>query len=670
MPGKEEISVQDLNQLLHQQDLKLQKTYELLRESEEKFRVAFKISPDAININRLSDGLFIDINEGFTHLTGYTWKDVEGKTSKEIHIWYDPEDRKKLVSALQENGKVFNLEARFILKNGTVKTALMSASVLSLNSEDYILSVTRDIDEIIKARARLSESELRFRQLAENIDDIFWLTEGHTLLYINNALEFKFGYNTAKFYSNIEEVANIIHKDDIHIYNDLIKADYRSDDPVSRQIRIIDINGTVHWLWVRLFPVPVSTGEIRRVVGIASDITFQKDIESELRSAKEKAQESDKLKSAFLANLSHEIRTPMNGIIGFSELLTREVPENQTFNSYIEVINKCNDQLLHIIDDLVDISKIEAGQLLLNERNCRIAKVIEDLYIMYLKECERMGKNSVLLYKDYNPQYFDTVITTDENRLRQILMNLLNNALKFTEEGHIRFGFNVGDRNGMIEFFVEDSGIGIPESQIETIFKPFRQIQQSGSRIYGGTGLGLSICRGLLKLMGGTIQVESKPGKGSRFNFSIPRKHIPGNMVKENDNSLNKDDIMQFEGKTVLVVEDDDMNYAFLHEVLSSTGMEIDRAINGAEAVEKAIKNKPGIIIMDIRLPIMSGLEATKKIREEKITVPIIAQTAYAMSEDKAKCLAAGCDDYVSKPIHKELLLKKMDYHLHRKAIS
>ncbi|HLO58732.1 MAG TPA: ATP-binding protein [Bacteroidales bacterium] len=665
MPKQEEISVQDLNQLLHKQDLKLQKTYELLRESEEKFRVAFKISPDSININRLSDGLFIDINEGFTHITGYTWKDVEGKTSKDINIWYDQEDRKKLVKALQENGKVFNLEARFMLKNGTIKTALMSASILSLNGEDYILSVTRDIDEIIRARAQLRESELRFRQLAENIDDIFWLTEGRKLLYINNALEDKFGYDIGRFYNHIEEVANIIHTDDLHIYYDLIKADYRSSDPVSRQIRVTDVKGTVHWLWVRLFPVPVSSGEIRRVVGIASDITFQKEIESELRSAKEKAQESDRLKSAFLANLSHEIRTPMNGIIGFSELLTREVPENPTFNSYVEVINKCNDQLLHIIDDLVDISKIEAGQMLLNERDCRIARVIEDLYIMYLKECERMGKNSVLLYKDYNPQFFDTVITTDENRLRQILMNLLNNALKFTEEGHIRFGFHAGDKNGMIEFFVEDSGIGIPESQIETIFKPFRQIQQSGSRIYGGTGLGLSICRGLLKLMGGTIRVESEPGKGSRFNFSIPRKHIR-NKVKEKDNFINKEDIMQFEGKTVLVVEDDDMNYAFLQEVLSATGMEIDRAINGEEAVEKAINNKPGIIIMDIRLPIMSGLDATKKIREQKITVPIIAQTAYAMSEDKAKCLAAGCDDYVSKPIHKELLLKKMDYHLHR----
>jgi signal transduction histidine kinase/CheY-like chemotaxis protein len=433
--------------------------------------------------------------------------------------------------------------------------------------------------------------------------------------------------------------------------------------PLARQLRILDNEGHIHWLWIRLFPIPNPGNNINRFTGIASDITHQKDIERELRTAKEKAQESDQLKSAFLANLSHEIRTPMNGIIGFSELITRAVSGNSDLDHYVEIINKCNEQLLHIIDDLVDISKIEANQMQLNEQECNITALIDDLFLFYHHELSRMGKNNIQLLKQIELSDNENIILTDEYRLRQVLMNLMNNAVKFTLEGHIRFGIVKG-KGSYLEIFVEDTGIGISPEQTEIIFKPFRQID---SNLNSGSGLGLSICRGIVKLMGGKIRVESEPDLGSTFSFTIPYR-VP-DRTSDQKKSRQKEDTMHLEGKTLLIVEDDDMNFAFLEEILASTEMKFLRASDGLQAVEMTETEKPELIIMDIRLPLMNGLDATRKIREKGITTPIIAQTAYAMSEDKEICIAAGCDDYISKPIHKDLLLKKIVYQMHKKII-
>jgi len=433
--------------------------------------------------------------------------------------------------------------------------------------------------------------------------------------------------------------------------------------PMARQLRIVDDFGNIHWLWVRLFPIPNTSNNRYRIAGIASDITFQKEIELELRTAKEKAQESDKLKSAFLANLSHEIRTPMNGIIGFSGLLTRELAGNPKIDHYIEIINNCNEQLLHIIDDLVDISKIEANQMLLNEQECNISNVIDELFLFYNHEVSQTDKKNIQLIKQNDLKDTENVIVADEYRLRQILMNLLNNAIKFTREGHIRFGIE-RENESYLKIFIEDTGIGIPPEQIENIFKPFRQIDPN---LNDGSGLGLSICKGLVKLMGGKLSVESEPGRGSIFYFTIPYRLpvISGDQKK----SKIKEEKMRIKGKTLLIVEDDDMNHAFLEEILASTEMKLIRASDGLQAVAMAETEDPELIIMDIRLPKLNGLEATRRIREKGIKTPIIAQTAYAMSEDKEICIAAGCDDYVSKPIHKDLLLKKIVYHLHKNAM-
>jgi PAS domain S-box-containing protein len=656
-----------LNELLQQQNDQLNSTNDLLKVSEEKFRVAFKTSPDSVNLNRLSDGMFIEINEGFTLLTGYNWKDVEGKTSTEINIWYDPADRLKLVDAIMSYGKMINMVARFRLKNGEIRTGLMSASLFRFRDEVYILSLTRDIEEIVEARASIRESEERFTQFAENIDDVFWLTEGNKVLYLNSAIERKFGFKREDFINNIQIIGNIVYPDDLLVYHQLVHASYKNNwDVFARQLRVIDHNGKVRWIWIRLFPIFDDNEKLYRIAGIASDITAHKEIEYELRAAKEKAQESDQLKSAFLANLSHEIRTPMNGIIGFAGLLAREIPDNPVSSQYVDIINSCNQQLLHIIDDLVDISKIEANQMRMLMQECNITALLDDLYLIYSQELIKAEKKDVKLFKQNNLSADACIIITDEYRLRQVLMNLLSNAVKFTHEGYIRFGCT-REEPEMLRFFVEDSGPGIAGDLAEIIFKPFRQADNNITREHGGTGLGLSISKGLVKLLGGHIDLESKPGKGSVFFFSIPYYQALAARIQENKNTSDKDKL-SWKERTILVVEDDDMNFTYLKEILNVKGVKIARAADGIQAVEKARAIKPELIVMDIRLPVMNGLDATRKIRESGNKVPIIAQTAYAMSEDQKKCFNAGCDDYLSKPIDKELLLKKVAYHLRKKS--
>jgi PAS domain S-box-containing protein len=521
-------------------------------------------------------------------------------------------------------------------------------------------------EQLEKAYALLKESDERFRQLAENIDDIFWLSEGEQVLYLNSAVERKFGFSRSVISKNIQAIGKFIHPEDLQVYDQLARLKYqRQSDPVEKQLRVIDQQGQVRWVWARLFPILNEKNEPFRIAGIVSDITLQKNIEFELMTAKEKAQESDQLKSAFLANLSHEIRTPLNGILGFSHLLTREETEAALRSQYIEIINKSSDQLLHIIDDLVDISKIEARQMRIIQQSCNLNQLLDDLYHFYVQALKKQEKTTLELSRDYQLPDDESDLITDEYRLRQVLMNLLSNAVKFTEKGHIRFGYCL-ENPETLRFFVEDTGIGIAPDMANLVFEPFRQADGRSTREYGGAGLGLSICRGLVNLLGGSIWLNSKPGLGSTFNFTLPFRSEKANEIPI-ETALSPLHDLQWKNKTILIVEDDELNYKYLNEVLAPTGLNITLACNGMEAVDLASRGNFDLILMDIRLPVMNGLEAIRKIRESGNPVPIIAQTAYAMTEDKKTCMEAGCSDYIAKPVMQEMLLKKIGFYLGKK---
>jgi len=368
----------------------------------------------------------------------------------------------------------------------------------------------------------------------------------------------------------------------------------------------------------------------------------------ELTEAKNQAEQSDRLKSAFLANMSHEIRTPMNGIIGFANLLG-EAEDKEEQEEFVRIIIENGEHLLDLLNEIIDISKIEAGMLELTKREFSLNQLMDELHNFFRSDKNVVAKQlKVVCKKSISDE--NSNIVFDRTRLKQVLINLLNNACKFTDQGSIEFGYYVEE--GELFFYVKDTGPGLNEDQQRVIFKRFMQATLDHTPEQEGTGLGLAISKAFVNLFGGEIWMESELGVGSVFYFNLPLQNGSSKLLdNENQNTL---DVMEYnwKGKVILVAEDVATNYLLVKKSLRKTGVDLIWAKNGLEAVEECKKDQQiDIVLMDIRMPLMNGLEATKQIKAIRKDLPIIAQTAYAMDGDRNRSLEAGCDDYISKPI-------------------
>lgn len=379
----------------------------------------------------------------------------------------------------------------------------------------------------------------------------------------------------------------------------------------------------------------------------------------ELEKAKVKAEESDKLKSAFLANMSHEIRTPMNGIMGFAELLKSGNLSPEENKNYIEIIEKSGTRLLSIINDIVDISKIEAGQMKVSYSTTNVDEQMQYIHTFFKHEAQDKGIQLVLKKSLDND---DTIISTDREKLYAILINLVKNAIKYTVQGTIEFGYEKKDTQ--IEFFVKDTGIGISKDRQKAIFERFIQADFKDKMARQGAGLGLAIAKAYVELLDGNIWVNSEIGKGSEFYFSIPDTiQLEENDLTQKIISMPKEPC-EIKNLKILVTEDDTISRTLILKVLEEFCGEILIALTGVEAVEICQKNPDlDLILMDIQMPEMNGYEATKEIRKFNPTVIILAQTAYALEGDKAKTIAVGCNGYISKPIKKEELSNLLQHY-------
>lgn len=382
----------------------------------------------------------------------------------------------------------------------------------------------------------------------------------------------------------------------------------------------------------------------------------------QLQNAKEKAEESDKLKTAFLSNMSHEIRTPMNAVIGFAQLLKHPDISKELTNKYIEIIINKGNLLLNIINDIIDISKVEANKIEIVKSACNIDEILHDLYITFSKDIIFIEKTQVDLHYAKPDTEKEIIIFTDPFRLKQILSNLIDNAIKFTHKGYVEFGYSIitVNKQKLLKFYVKDTGIGIAANKINLVFNRFRQIDESHTREFGGTGLGLSISKELVDLLKGEISVETKIGGGSTFFVTIPYKNAK---IIEKPDLKEKPKISDYnwKDKKILIVEDNISGYWLLESYLLETQVEIIYTSDGQGAVD-ICKSNPDIdlVLMDIQLPVINGYDATRYIRKFRKDLPIIAQTAYAMKEDAAKTKKAGCDDCIIKPIIKHELLIMM----------
>jgi signal transduction histidine kinase/CheY-like chemotaxis protein len=374
----------------------------------------------------------------------------------------------------------------------------------------------------------------------------------------------------------------------------------------------------------------------------------------ELIKAKENAEGSDRLKSAFLANMSHEIRTPMNGILGFIELLKEPNLTGEEQHEYINIIATSGTRMLNIINDIISISKIESGQMEISISETNVNEQIEYIYTFFKPEAEQ--KQIHFSFKNSLPAE-KANIKTDREKIYAILTNLIKNAIKFTNSGSIDFGYEKRDR--YLEFFVKDTGLGIPQEKFGYIFERFRQGSDSLSRDYEGAGLGLSISKAFIEMLGGKIWIESILEKGSTFYFSIPYNIETQKDIFVKDFTLNEGLEDHRRNLKILIAEDDEVSQRLLALIVKRFCKKVLTAKTGVEAVNTCLKNPDiDLIMMDIKMPEMNGFEATEHIRQFNNDVIIIAQTAYGFSGDKIKALDAGCNDFISKPVLKDGLIK------------
>ena len=385
----------------------------------------------------------------------------------------------------------------------------------------------------------------------------------------------------------------------------------------------------------------------------------------ELFEAKEKAEESDRLKSSFLANMSHEIRTPLNAIVGFSNLILDHNIESEMKKQFANIIENSSADLLRIVEDILDTSRIESGIYNLNNTLVDIHKFMCDLLLVYSNNPQLKEKNIALKY--LYPEAADKItLLIDELKLKQILSNILNNAIKFTDNGELEISYNLinSEHLKFIQFVIRDTGIGIPSDKFDFIFERFRKLETSEDKLYRGNGLGLFIAQKLANILGGNVYLQSEVEKGSTFFVKIPinQEFSVSNFEKNYNHNFSN---LTWLGKRLLIVEDESSNFKYI-EALLKNKLEIIWATNGKDAIKICEENSIDLVLMDIKLPIMDGLEATKQIKLIRPALPIIAVTAYAMASDKIKSLEAGCDNYISKPYKIEELFSLIETYINR----
>jgi signal transduction histidine kinase len=402
---------------------------------------------------------------------------------------------------------------------------------------------------------------------------------------------------------------------------------------------------------------------------------LEKTVESrtnELKLAKEKAEESDRLKTAFLENMSHEIRTPMNAIMGFASLLGFDDVGVEERVKYISRINKNCQMLLQLIDDIMDMSKIQADQLVIIKNEFSVNEILKSLYQIMLKEKSELGLVNVQVELVMEPGEKDFLLYSDSARFIQVMTNLLSNAFKYTEKGFIRFGYNTLYHSDfekepyMLQFFVEDSGIGIAPEKGEYIFEWFSKIEDDTTKLYRGAGLGLYISKQLVTMMGGRIWFNSKPMEGSTFYFTMPYFNLSDNKVRKTKKERQKKKVFaekfNWQNKTILIAEDEQNNVIYLTEIIRRTGASILEARTGTQAVEIVTGNESiSLVLMDIMMPELNGYEATRQIKQIRPNLPIIAQTAYSNLRERERSLEVGCDGYISKPYNPPELLNMIN---------
>ena len=617
-------------------------------------------------IEKAADGIvLLDANAQFKYVSPSARKMFGYGLTEEISVnpaeLTHPDDLQMVLSHL---GKLFEvpdyvptLDYRFAHKEGhwiCVETTF-SNHLSDPNVESIILNF-RDITERKHAEDKIKDTQILLQACIESPKDMIVLEIDNNFQYLN-------------FNSYHKNVMALAYGVDVEIGMNLLDCITNEDDRKKSKInydRALDGENHItieeygdferYYYETRYNPIFNDKNEIIGATAFSANITERILIEQELTIAKERAEESDNLKTAFLQNMSHEIRTPLNGILGFSRMLVSEDLSSEEIQDFTNMISLSSERLIEIVNNVLDMSKIQTGQIETVSEPIVINSLFSDLFDFFSHLAEE--KNISLNY--HNTDDFGRTIYTDEGKLHQIFTNLINNAIKFTHSGGIDYGYEIIDNT--IQFYVKDTGVGITEDLHEKIFERFTQAEQSISRSYEGAGLGLAICKGLVELLGGSIRVESEINNGTAFYFTLPL--TVGILQSQEDNEIPENSVLIMKSK-ILIAEDDWVSAQYLIRFFENSKTVLIHAENGKEAVE-LVKITPDIdlILMDIKMPVMDGIEAAALIKIIRPELPIIAQTAYAFYDEKQKILSAGFDDYISKPYDTKILNELIDKYL------
>ncbi len=636
----------------------LQIAEEELRRNEAKFRTLTENIPDIVA--RFDKNLrHLYINPAIEKITGIQKELFIGKTNEELGM---PEEKvaiwNKKMRLVFKTGKQIIYEFDLQTPEGTSYFLSMLVPELSEDGEvNTLLSVTRDISERKRIEIELRKSEERLRDIIFSSADWVWEVDK----------DGKYTYSSQKsidfFEATVEE---IIGKTpfDFMPEEEAKRIAPIFEEIVANRAPIVDLenwnigkNGELICLLTNGLPFFNDAGELIGYRGIDKNITERKLFEHELIKAKEKAEESDRLKSAFLANMSHEIRTPMNGILGFASLLKEPDLSGEQQQMYIQIIEKSSARMLNIINDIVSISKIESGIMDIHLSETNINNQLQFVYNSLKLDAESKNINLSFVCELADK---DAIINTDSEKFYGILTNLVKNAIKYTDTGTIEFGCN--KKGALFEFYVKDTGIGIPKERQDAIFERFIQADVADKMARQGAGLGLSISKAYVEILGGNIWVESDQTNGSTFFFTLPRDfesfqkiNIKPAYERENHTEPTPPRIL---GLKVLIADDDEASETLLSIKLKPVCREILTAVNGNEVIEICRRNPDiDIVLMDIQMPGIDGYEACSEIRKFNSDVIIIAQTAFALEGDKEKALEAGFNNHISKPVRQEELM-------------